>query len=254
MAGVSEHFRLRLQNELNSRCRANARYSLRAFARSLRLESSALSRILSGKRKVTPSMFQKLSERLALTPSEVASFVEVTPTSAPPAEIDQDTFNLIGQWQNFAILELARVKGFKPEARWISKRLRITASEAKLALERLSRFGMLETKPDGTYQVKTPNTTTTHQRGTSAALKTLQKDLLKKAAEAMEEIDIEERDQSAVCVALTKAQFLETKERIRLFRKEILSLAEKTPLKDEVYQLVLSLYPLSYSRKERKNA
>ena len=254
MAEVSEHFRLRLQNELNSRCRANARYSLRAFARSLQLESSALSRILSGKRKITPSMFQRLSERLALNPAEVASFVEVAPTAAPVAEIDQDTFNLIGQWQNFAILELVGTKGFQPESRWIAKRLRISVSEVKLAIERLTRFGLLEIISDGSFRVKTPSTTTTHQRGTSAALKTLQKDLLKKAAEAMEEVDPDERDQSAICVSLTRAQVLETKERIRQFRKEILSLAGKEPLKDEVYQLVLSLYPLSHSRKEKKNA
>jgi len=57
-------FRLYLQNTLIERTSSNPSYSLRAFAKHLNIEPSALSKILNGKRRISKKMFTKISLKL----------------------------------------------------------------------------------------------------------------------------------------------------------------------------------------------
>ena len=63
--------RMYLQQEFLRRCRTNPRYSLRAFARALKLESSYLSKILQGKREVTTRLVSRVQEPLKLSAQQV---------------------------------------------------------------------------------------------------------------------------------------------------------------------------------------
>ena len=67
-------FRVHLQNEFIDRCKKNPRYSLRAFARSLEIDSSSLSRLLNGKRMVSKTMHLVLGEKLGLAPHIIKYF------------------------------------------------------------------------------------------------------------------------------------------------------------------------------------
>lgn len=68
------NFRLWLQKQFTDRCKRNPRYSLRAFAKSLFLEASTLSQILSGKRVVSKKIIQGLCDKLSATPKDLKSF------------------------------------------------------------------------------------------------------------------------------------------------------------------------------------
>ncbi len=71
-------FRQFLEDELNRRMQTLPRYSLRAFARQLDVDSSFLSKILSGKRTVTMRTIRMFGERLSLTPEELSRFDEIS--------------------------------------------------------------------------------------------------------------------------------------------------------------------------------
>lgn len=71
-------FRQFLEDELARRSQNYPRYSLRAFARHLEVDSSFLSKILNGKRTVTMRTIRMFGERLNLTPDELQRFGEVS--------------------------------------------------------------------------------------------------------------------------------------------------------------------------------
>jgi transcriptional regulator with XRE-family HTH domain len=65
-----------LRSELERRKKLNPRYSLRSFARNLRIDPSALSRVLHGKQPVSPVGAKKLLELLRLEGDEADEFLE----------------------------------------------------------------------------------------------------------------------------------------------------------------------------------
>ena len=71
-------FRQFLEDELARRSQNYPRYSLRAFARHLEVDSSFLSKILNGKRTVTMRTIRMFGERLNLTPDELQRFGEIS--------------------------------------------------------------------------------------------------------------------------------------------------------------------------------
>lgn len=73
-AETSEEFRVFLQNELEARIKKNSRYSMRAFAKALDMDSSLLSKILNSKRALSFSMTEHLISRLNLPPGKAARF------------------------------------------------------------------------------------------------------------------------------------------------------------------------------------
>jgi transcriptional regulator with XRE-family HTH domain len=146
------NFRQYLQSELARRCAKNAKYSLRAFAMTLRIDHSTLSQILRGKRAVTRRTVQSLAPRLKLDESAVAGYLE--DLRRPPAvtigavraveELAQDMARAISEWHHHAILELIRLEDFRPDSRWIARVLDLSVDEVNMALQRLLRLGMLE--------------------------------------------------------------------------------------------------------------
>ncbi|WP_413582557.1 DUF4423 domain-containing protein [Bdellovibrio sp. HCB288] len=71
-------FRQFLEEELARRSQNYPRYSLRAFARHLEVDSSFLSKILNGKRTVTMRTIRMFGERLNLPGEQLQQFAEVS--------------------------------------------------------------------------------------------------------------------------------------------------------------------------------
>ncbi|WP_413585274.1 DUF4423 domain-containing protein [Bdellovibrio sp. HCB274] len=71
-------FRQFLEDELARRSQNYPRYSLRAFARHLEVDSSFLSKILNGKRTVTMRTIRMFGERLNLPGEQLQQFAEVS--------------------------------------------------------------------------------------------------------------------------------------------------------------------------------
>lgn len=253
--GPSVDFRLFLQQELVRRCRENRNYSLRAFARHLSLEPSFLSKLLRGERNITLENFRKLADRLLLDPEEYKQFSQVIEQKAQRRggrgktdvalnELSSDQFQVIADWYHYAILELLEIKSFQPNVRWIARALDVTPAEISAALERLERVGLLERSDSGWKNLKGSNTTTGNPF-TTVAFRKLQKGILEKAIIALETVPMERRDQSSITMAIDSRNLPEAKKRIQKFRRELMQYLQSDGEPDEVYQLSISLYPLT---------
>jgi uncharacterized protein (TIGR02147 family) len=248
-------FRLFLQSELARRCESNERYSLRAYARSLRIAPSALSAILNGKRPITRNMKLRLGLGLGLSPKDVGYFQESKAEGASPKgpaqtlefqQIALDAYAVIADWYHYAILELSHLESFQPDPKWIAKSLGITKSEVNIAVERLQRVGLLKIE-SGSWIDTTPNGHATNIRGdlTSAASRKLQRQILEKSIRALDEVPIAIRNHTSMTMAINPDDLPEAKERITNFRHNLCSFLERNGKPTQVYQLAIAFYPVT---------
>jgi hypothetical protein len=137
-------FRQRLQEELAARCARNARYSLRAFANFLGVDHASLSQLIRGKRAMSEPSIRRLGARIGLLPSEIEHYVATREPSRAPEPLGQDVAQVLQQGPAFAILELMRLRDFRPDVRWIARMLGVDADEVNIALQHLLRLGFLQ--------------------------------------------------------------------------------------------------------------
>lgn len=244
-------FRTFLEQELSRRNSANPNYSLRAFARDLGVDSSFLSKLLNGKRSMTARTILTLAPRLSLAEAEVQSFVKKANgrrrryvIGAQEAHVFQEIqdHKLVQtmEWYHMAILELVAVKGFQANATWIAERLSITSDQAQHALDDLMSLGVLSQREDGLWKNELDNYT-----ASGAKLPRIQ--LLKKQIyeQAIALLPQNVGTHSTMTVAISEGRYQEAVERITRFRRELSHFLNEPDDKEKVYQIVISLFPIS---------
>jgi uncharacterized protein (TIGR02147 family) len=239
-------FRLWLQKQFTERCKKNARYSLRAFAKSLELDASTLSQILSGKRKLSAKGTRSICEKLSATPKELQRFGVIDRIAYADEDflqVSTDTFAVISEWYHYAILELTYVSGFKADAKWIAKKLSISVEEAKAACERLKRLGLL-LEENGSLIKSSQRLTNDGSVNTSGAHKELQKQVITKALDAIDECATKDKDITSMTMAIDVANLDKARSLIRKFRRDLCELLENGE-QTQVYNLGIQLYPVS---------
>lgn len=245
-----------LEQELVERCRKNPKYSIRAFSRSLGVESSTLSKILSGKRVISQSMHLKLGKSLGLPSHEIKKFHSYPlekrgrkRMGAYPS-LSLPLFSIISDWFHYGILELFKTKGFHPEPKFIAKRLNLRPTQAKDGLSRLQRAGLLKKK--GKEWILSSDSTSgpgSNSGKTSVPQRKLQRQILLQSLEALKEIPIEKRSHTSITMAIDSKRLPEARLLIQEFRKKLCEKLQSTNSLDEVYQLSVSLFPVSQTEK-----
>jgi uncharacterized protein (TIGR02147 family) len=249
-----QQFRLFLQQELLRRCEKNRSYSLRAFARSLDINVATLSTILSGKRAITARTIEKLGGLLELNPGEIQNFCaalkpdsEVLETAEPNyLQLALDTFIAVSDWYHDAILELTHLRSFRPQPSWIAKVLGISVNEVNVAVERLVRLKLLSTESKTWRDLSHANEIGTGPLETSSALRKYQRQILELSLQSLEGTSRENRDHTSTTLTMRQKDLPEIKKLIRKFRKQVaLTLRRNKTEHDQVYQLAVSIFPLT---------
>lgn len=246
----TSNFRSFLQQELVRRCDRNPNYSLRSFAKTLAISSSALSGILNGKRPLTEKMTVRLAAALGLAAEEIETFRQAHRQAGEEGDVQQltlDAFACISEWYHLAILELIRTRSFRPDTAWVARALGLNRAQVNTAVERLRRVGLLRIEADGTWVDTSANgkLTAIHESLTSAAAMLNQKRILELGIEAITEVPVERRNNTAVTVAVDTADLPEARRRIQKFRRELANFFEKSSSPEHVYHLAIALYPLT---------
>ena len=267
-------FRSVIQEELARRCAKNARYSLRAFARALGFESVVISQILSGKRVPSPRTAKRIVQGLGLSPEQehdfFASLAELQRSRglrklspifrklqaqesagrSQPQDLSIDMFRVISEWYHIAILDLTFVQGFRSEPAWIASRLGIATIEAKLAVDRLLKLGLLEER-DGRWTKTNERLTTADKHLTTPGLRKYQKQILGKAIESLENDPIEIRCMTGMTMSADPKNLALAKKLIEECSRQISQLMQ-TGEPTSVYQLQISLYPLTQNKEKSR--
>ncbi len=125
----------------------------------------------------------------------------------------------------------------------------ITTEQAKKAIEVLERLGMIKRKENGFFE-PCDQIITTGQLNNNKQVQTLsvinfQKNLLSLAAEAYDRYSERQMDMSTVTLSISKKTRHLIKEEAAVFRKKVLSLAEKDTHPECLYQLNCQFFPLT---------
>lgn len=260
--GVNNNHHIQLlTSELNRRQAGNPRYSLRAFARALETDAGDLSRLLAGKMPLGPDVARRLADALGLQGNEARLFVESAleqqkqrraQHTLPQAEaevtetphlVDHQDFALISSWYHYAILELTYVDGFRSDVPWIARRLGISRLEARDAVARLLRLGLL--RDDGGVYVKTEKTIHTALNQTAPSVRQHFRQILDLAATSLERDEVGSRNMSGMTIPIDLAKVGAAKVMIAEFTQKLCDFLA-TGAKTDVYQLAICLFPLGH--------
>ncbi len=243
-----------LEKELESRKKINSAYSLRSFAKFLEVSPATLSQVMSSKRTLGRKSEEKILSKLGIKSegSRYSDYVRSTKTKAeeqrtPSLKLEEDVFQLISNWQYFAILSLSELKDSKADPRWIARKLNIKVEEANKAIKRLERLQIIEILPDNSFKQIAPPLTT-HEDIPSEAIRNFHRSVLGLAQIRLEEVPVEEREFRSVTIAGNSKRIKKAKKLIKEL-KELITDCMETGKTDEVYQLNIQLFPLSKGEK-----
>lgn len=242
-----EFVRTAIQRTFIERCKKNPAYSLRAYSNYLEVDQSNLSKILRGQKGFSPEFAKSVSLKLGLKPSEMTNlFTEGTRAMPGFLSISDDELELISEWYHFAILELAKTKGFEFNEHTIASRLMIHIEEVRAAVQRLQRLGFVQIV-EGTLKVLAPNTNWSNTKMTSVARRHYQRQLIEKSLDAIDHIPFELRYNGSQTVAINPARIPEFKQKLETMREEIAEFLQADGESDltEVYQYIFALFPLT---------
>jgi uncharacterized protein (TIGR02147 family) len=262
---MTELYKHYLSDELARRCEKNSSYSLRAFAKALGIDAGTLSRILSGRQPLSFKMAEKILPKLELTPSQQNQFYQSLAQQLETRKLQRvqiphnlsereykgddlsiEYYRVIADWYHVALMEMTFLKGFKPEPRYISQELGIGLTEAKLALERLIKLGLLE-KKNGKIVKSKEKLSTTDRHLTTPALRKNQKQFLEKAIHSLENDPLEERSHTNMIMTVDSSKIEVAKKMIREFQMTLCNYLESGK-RDRVFNMSIALYPVQKKR------
>jgi uncharacterized protein (TIGR02147 family) len=235
------------------RCKRNPAYSLRAFSRSLGIDSSTVSAILKGSRPLTIKSAKKIIQGLDIVnPVQVQSIIAETfagkeeRSALNYQELSLEAAEAIAHWQHFAILAVLDLTEFKATERTISERLNIPLGTVLECLDRLARLKLVTKGPKG-WRLTGENLATPSDIA-SSALREGHRQYIQKAMESLENDPVEVRDISGITMSISRSRLAEARKMVQNFRRKLSTLLEDGP-RDAVYRLNVQLFPISQEKK-----
>ncbi len=230
--------------------------SLREFSKRINLDASTVSKILDGKRSIPKSHAIKLSEYMFDEKHKQDDFVraviarkndvkkeKLKKTSLKIKEENFEYFQVISQWEYFAILNLLKAKKLQINTQTISKKLGITLKRTQQCIETLLTLGFIEQKNDSYFRtVKSIQTT---NEVWSRALQMAHAEELEMAKRKLH-IDFQLKDFQSMTFAIPLEQLSKIKALTQKLYDAIDEISEKNlENAQEIYLFSSQLFPLS---------
>ncbi len=245
--------------------------SYRAFARMAGSTSpNYLQLILAGKMAPRPRQLAKLASSLHLSKPE-ASFLShlvgfaagrtlaqkerafraamKAAKHARACILEADQYEYFRQWYHSAVravLGYYRMQEGNETYEGIARMLRppVPAAKVEESIKLLLRLGLIEVNEQG-YYCQRDAVLTTGDEVKSLQVVRYQLQTLDLARKALEACPPEERDISTITLNISEHGFHAIKERLRVFRKEAMAIAQGDTEDDRVYQCNLMLFPMA---------
>ncbi len=235
----------KLVEEFLERKGKNARYSERAFAKSVGLSPGFLKLIFQGKRALSVAKAQEVANRLGWSELESGEFLQTVQKeklgkkgAAQSLSRTVDSFAEISDWYHFAIVELLKTKRRISEEE-IAARLGISTTEAQYSLRALTRLGLIRIEADGPRPVENYIVPAM----SSSAIRKFHSQMLAKARDSIEGQPLSKRSLRSLTLAVDSRKKEEAAAMIKTFMKRF----EKKfggGKPDKVYQLSLAFFSL----------
>jgi uncharacterized protein (TIGR02147 family) len=238
-----EKFRKFIKKEYILRQKRNPKYSLRAFAKYLKVDVGSLSQFINGRRNYSLKKMNHMAHILGLKNEETVSLIGQKPKDFEVAE--PETFHLLSKWYYIAILELLELENFDPNEEWIAKKLGLSIDVVKTALDNLFNANVLILMPNHKWKNNWNSLTTQKSEDVDhLELRELQKQLLKLAEHSIDHNPGTKKSHSTYVSAVDESLVPEIKKEIKNFRRKIADLIEnKSRVKNSVYCLQINFFP-----------
>jgi hypothetical protein len=238
-------FARELRREFDDLRRRNPRYSLRAFARDMRMSPATLSRVLGGKRTVSEATIEKALRGSRLRP-EIKERIRQTafdPYVAASTESDFRPF--IENWYFSAVMCLAETPAFREDHHWIATRLGITPKQAATAMSYLEKKGLWVRDPKTGRLISAELSISSRSAPKGPDKNHLGKLQLVRRALLNDDDKLKELSSiSSVLQPVDLKNLPEAKDRIHKFRRRLSKFLDAGN-KSEVYLLYIQLVPVS---------
>lgn len=262
---MDRSYRNIISRELEARKRRRVGYSLRAFARDLKIPAPKLSQVLSGVCGISPKRAKNIATVIGLSTEEKDFFISLVEAEHSRSPVDRkraqekieklaeddgfaslsiERFKIISDWYHAALLELPKLQNFISSSKWIASRLGIDKKLVEAALERLVDFGLLEVDAKNSKLIRTNNYLATPSGIPSREIREHHSQILSKADQALDLVPISERDYSSMTMAIDATKIDEAREKLRNFRREFCKDIQQGEHKDRVYCLSIQFFPL----------
>ncbi|MGE0174911.1 MAG: DUF4423 domain-containing protein [Oligoflexales bacterium] len=257
-------FRILIEEEIAARAAKNKSYSLTAFSRDIGVSPSFLTRLLRNQRKLSIDAGMSIAEKLRWSEKKTLKFIYLVkldneedlakreelkakiaemPDELHFTAIPPDLYDFFAKWFHFGILELTKVNTFKPDPKWIAKKLGLDLITTELAIDRLFRLGFLEKR--GNFPMVTANPNIEFKDIPSLALRSFHKGMLQRAIKMLdEEENHEERMVTGTTMAVNLDKLPSGRKKIAEFRKDMVAMLESGKKREGVYHLTVCLVRL----------
>ncbi len=214
-----------INEKFKERSQANPHYSLRSFARDLKVSPSTLSEIFNDKKGISQKLALQLSERLNLPEWEKIYFKQLVQAECSKnskvkikamTEFESfkraNTYQLIQNkalkaltsWVELAILELTYLHDFQPNIQWISKQLLMPKLTIETAVKRLLESELLEINTATGKWIDVSPLFTTTDGVPSEAIRNFHKSVLNLALKKLESSDLKSRTVKTVVLSVSE--------------------------------------------------
>jgi uncharacterized protein (TIGR02147 family) len=250
-----------IKEEFSQRRRRNPRYSLRAFARDLKLSPSMLCDVINGNHGLSRAGAAKVALAMNLSPQETDYFCDLVESldarSAMKREMARirllrynnrgrlsrtDTLNVVSDWYHSAILQLFDLEGFSSDPEWIARNLGISKTEVEVALERLQRLGFVSKRTDGSLERHRQSVTVPEQEIPASALRAFNDQILEKAKEALFTQGSDDQEVAARAFCIDRSSLPLAKKMLRDFQESFGVCLSNTKSKDSLYLLSMQFF------------
>ncbi len=244
------------------------RFSYRYFAEQAGISSSSfLQRVIEGHRNLTARTTAKFVKAIGFTPKEVLYFKHLVRFNQAKTALEKqehymilrsmsgnvkesilqaNQYDFFDKWYTVVIRELICLKNFKEDYETMAKMVNpaVSASDAKKAVQRLLKLGLVKKEKEGGYR-QTDKVIKADRNISSMAVRSFVKTMLGHAAEAMYRLNKKERHISSMTLGVSPACYDLIGAEIEAFRDRIKTIVDSNKDSNRVYQLNLQLFPVS---------
>jgi len=256
-----------LKQYFESKKSTNRNYSYKIFARISGIGSDSLiKQVMTGRRNLTDVNAQKAAEACGLNKKEADYFCSLVAWNqckdtkvkekfwnellkrAPNGEIcylDESHTQIVVKWYLLALLEMVRLKDFRPECNWVSRRFRnkLTVEEIKEGFRILRQLGLLEKKKN--KYVLTNKNVAYESEIPSPLIQAYHAKVIPMGAKAVFSPKVGEKEFGSVSMGIRKEDLKKYKELIIEFQERLLEFSGSSEDVDEVYQMNIQFFPLT---------
>jgi len=261
-------YRLFLREYYEERKKTSRFFSYRYFAQKAGINSpNFLKQVIESKRNLTNQTIDKFSIALKFNEKEARFFRHlVFFNQAKSVQEKQEHYAVMlsmmhtvkeqrltalqheyyNYWFVPVIRELVNLYEFKGDYKKLAVAVtpQISVREARFAVKLLKRLGMIEQLPEGSYR-QTDSAIISDSSVARMAVRSFNREMLRKAETALDNTPVEERQIFGVTVGISKECYNVLAAEMAAFRDRVIAIVNRDSNSDRVYQVHLQLFPLS---------